>query len=75
MTAREDYYFTQVVENYNSLFVSCKIIATERDTLLHEVNELKQELFKVYREIAELKGQDLMQPGERDLFDKIKNGS
>lgn len=45
---------------------------TERDTYLHEINDLKRELFNTYRDMAILKGENPMTPGEQDLLEKIK---
>lgn len=67
MTTREDYYFTKVIESYNELIINFKLLAIERDTLLEEIKSLKEELFKSYQEISNLKGFAPINPGLEEI--------
>lgn len=75
MTARESYFFEQVIQSHNELIVNFKLMSIERDTLIEEKSNLQTELFKVYQELAELKGVSTKTPFEMDFMKKFENSN
>lgn len=69
MTPREEYIFENVIERHNQIVIQLSNTLTENATLREEINNLKAELSRTYRELSELKGLPPETPGEKDLKD------